>query len=98
VRTPKHAVLGRRAPHGLRRRAGWNAAYRPAAGWMPFGELALGAGFAFTAWRAAAVGDWAAFAFYLLFGCGFLYVGASSVAAAWGARGGAHVEALAAAP
>ena len=102
VRTPKHAVLGRREhPRSGRRsarRASRNAAYRPAAGWLPFGELALGAGFAFTAWRAVEVGDWAAFAFYLLFACGFLYVGASSVAAASGARAEAHVEAVAAAP
>ena len=88
VRTPKHAVLGRRPERRPRR----SPVYRPAAGWLPFGELALGAWFAATAWRGAAAGDLPALLFYALFGAGFLYVGALSAAGAWPSRAADPVE------
>jgi hypothetical protein len=79
VRTPKYAVRGRRDGGGGVAAARRPSGYRPPAGWLPGAELAIALWFGLAAWRGAAIGDWASFAFYCLFGAGFLYVGGLSL-------------------
>ena len=72
TRTPKTGAHGKKASSSVR-------AYRGKRTWIPLVELGFGVYFVWAVYLACVLNMWGTLPFLMLFGCGFLYVGVTSL-------------------